>query len=150
MLQKKAILKDKRINLKFPFWLLKEHNLLVIPGELPRKMANESEGIFIFLSSYVIPAIVKEVGFLLILNEMICSAKSQKNRGVISGNHKQIFTHCGLNCWENLWRIYLGDKVFTLYCSLFPSALVSTNTRGVLTSNFADNCMTVVTQIEHI
>lgn len=70
MLQKKAILKDKRINLKFPFWLLKEHDLLVIPGELPRKMANESEGIFIFLSSYVIPAIVKEAGFLLILNEI--------------------------------------------------------------------------------
>lgn len=26
-------------------------------------MANESVGIFIFLSSYVIPAMVKEVGF---------------------------------------------------------------------------------------
>lgn len=61
-------------------------------------MANENVGISIFSSSYVFPAMVKEVDFLLILNEMICSAKSQKSRGVISGNHKQIFTHCELNC----------------------------------------------------
>lgn len=65
-------------------------------------MANESVGIYIFLSSYVIPTMVKEVDFRLVLNEIISSAKSQKSKGVISDNHKQIFTRCVLNCWENL------------------------------------------------
>lgn len=78
----------------------------------------------------------------------------KKSRGVISGNHKQIFTHCGLNCglncWENLWRICLGDKVFILCHSLISSALVSSNTRGVLALNLAENCMIEVIQTEHI
>lgn len=44
-------------------------------------MENESVGISIFLSSYAIPAMVKEVDFLLVLKEIICSAKKSEEQG---------------------------------------------------------------------
>lgn len=40
--------------------------------------------------------------------------------------------------------------MLTLYHSLFPSALVSSNTRMVLALKFTENCMTGVMQIEYI
>lgn len=71
-------------------------------------MANENVGISILsVVKYGFPATIngKELDFLLMLNEMICLAKRQERRGTISGNHKQIVTHLGLNGWENLWDI---------------------------------------------
>lgn len=43
---------------------------------------------------------------------------------------------------------YLGDRLFTLYHSLSPSTLVSSNTGGFLALNITENWMTELIQID--